>query len=108
LALACALGAGGASGRAAVRLRPGAAPFHRADRLPEPRKDARRGHERAEGQVHYIPVHQHPYYRHRYGEIELPGAAAYYERCLSLPLYPAMGDDDPPRVVEALAEVLGL
>jgi UDP-4-amino-4,6-dideoxy-N-acetyl-beta-L-altrosamine transaminase len=59
-------------------------------------------------QVHYIPVHRHPYYRRRYGEIALPGADAYYGRCLSLPLYPAMADDDPSRVVEALADVLGL
>jgi UDP-4-amino-4,6-dideoxy-N-acetyl-beta-L-altrosamine transaminase len=59
-------------------------------------------------QVHYIPVHRHPYYRHRYGEIDLPGADAYYARCLSLPLYPAMADSDPERVVAALAGALGL
>jgi UDP-4-amino-4,6-dideoxy-N-acetyl-beta-L-altrosamine transaminase len=59
-------------------------------------------------QVHYIPVHRHPYYRDRYGEIELPGANAYYARCLSLPLYPTMADEDPARVVGALADVLGL
>jgi UDP-4-amino-4,6-dideoxy-N-acetyl-beta-L-altrosamine transaminase len=59
-------------------------------------------------QVHYIPVHQHPYYRQRYGPIDLPGAEAYYARCLSLPLYPAMADSDPGRVVDALADVLGL
>jgi len=59
-------------------------------------------------QVHYIPVHRQPYYRERYGDLDLPGADAYYARCLSLPLYPDMADDDPDRVVEALAEVLGL
>jgi UDP-4-amino-4,6-dideoxy-N-acetyl-beta-L-altrosamine transaminase len=59
-------------------------------------------------QVHYIPVNRQPYYRSRYGEIELPGADAYYARCLSLPLYPAMTDEDPGRVVEALADLLGL
>ena len=59
-------------------------------------------------QVHYIPVHRQPYYRDLYGEISLPGADAYYDRCLSLPLYPGMADGDPDRVVEALAEVLGL
>jgi UDP-4-amino-4,6-dideoxy-N-acetyl-beta-L-altrosamine transaminase len=59
-------------------------------------------------QVHYIPVHQHPYYRARYGATELPGADAYYARCLSLPLFPAMADGDPERVVGALADVLGL
>jgi UDP-4-amino-4,6-dideoxy-N-acetyl-beta-L-altrosamine transaminase len=59
-------------------------------------------------QVHYIPVHRQPYYRDRYGDLDLPGADAYYARCLSLPLYPGMADSDPDRVVEALAEVLGL
>lgn len=59
-------------------------------------------------QVHYIPVHQQPYYRERYGDLELPGADAYYARCLSLPLYPDMADSDPDRVAEALGQVLGL
>jgi UDP-4-amino-4,6-dideoxy-N-acetyl-beta-L-altrosamine transaminase len=57
-------------------------------------------------QVHYIPVQTQPYYRDRYGEQHLPGAAAWYERCLSLPLYPGMADDDPDRVVEALEKAL--
>jgi len=59
-------------------------------------------------QVHYIPVHRQPYYRARYGALELPGAEAWYDRCLSLPLYPAMEDTDVGRVARALAEVLGL
>lgn len=57
-------------------------------------------------QVHYIPVHTQPYYRQRYGELDLPGARAWYERCLSLPLYPGMEDADVDRVVEALGEAL--
>ena len=57
-------------------------------------------------QVHYIPVHRQPYYRDRYGELDLPGAEAWYARCLSLPLYPGMADSDVERVVTALAEVL--
>jgi UDP-4-amino-4,6-dideoxy-N-acetyl-beta-L-altrosamine transaminase len=59
-------------------------------------------------QVHYIPVHKQPYYRDRYDTPALPGAERYYERCLSLPLFPAMEDGDVDRVIEALAEVLGL
>lgn len=57
-------------------------------------------------QVHYIPVHTQPYYRQRYGELDLPGASAWYDRCLSLPLYPGMEDEDVERVAAALAEVL--
>jgi UDP-4-amino-4,6-dideoxy-N-acetyl-beta-L-altrosamine transaminase len=57
-------------------------------------------------QVHYLPVHLQPYYRERYGDIDLPGARAYYERCLSLPLYPAMDLGEVDLVVGALVEVL--
>lgn len=54
-------------------------------------------------QVHYIPVHAQPYYQARYGPLDLPGAEAWYARCLTLPLYPGMADGDVDRVVEALA-----
>ena len=65
---------------------------------------------RAEGigsQVHYIPLHCQPYYRGRYGEQALPGAMTYFERCLSLPLFPAMDDGDVDRVVSVLGRALG-
>jgi UDP-4-amino-4,6-dideoxy-N-acetyl-beta-L-altrosamine transaminase len=58
-------------------------------------------------QVHYIPVHHQPYYHARYGPMDLPGADAWYARCLTLPLYPGMADGDVDRVVEALAGALG-
>lgn len=57
-------------------------------------------------QVHYLPVNRQPYYRDRYGPSALPGADAYYSKCLSLPLYPAMDDADASRVVDALARSL--
>ncbi len=57
-------------------------------------------------QVHYIPVHTQPYYQARYGALDLPGAQAWYARCLTLPLYPTMADGDVDRVVEALAGAL--
>src|SRR5215470_10235012 len=57
-------------------------------------------------QVHYIPVHLQPYYRRRYGALTLPGAESYYARCLSLPLFPGLADDDVDRVVGALAATL--
>ena len=53
-------------------------------------------------QVHYIPVHRQPYYRRLYGDLNLPGAEAWYARCLSLPLYPGMDDADVPKVITAL------
>jgi len=59
-------------------------------------------------QVHYIPVHTQPYYRDRYGALSLPGAEAWYARCLSLPLYPGMADADVEKVADALKAALGL
>jgi dTDP-4-amino-4,6-dideoxygalactose transaminase len=53
-------------------------------------------------QVHYIPVHRQPYYRRRYGDQKLAGADVYYERCLSLPLFPSMTDDDVRHVAGVL------
>jgi len=58
-------------------------------------------------QVHYIPVHTQPYYRQAYGNIDLPGAEAFYQRCLSLPFYPAMKYEDVVRVVNSLRRVAG-
>ena len=64
-------------------------------------------HDRGIGtQVHYIPVHHQPYYRGLYGETSLPGADAYYSRCLSLPLHPGMENRDVERVADALSDIL--
>jgi len=63
---------------------------------------------RAEGvgtQVHYIPVNRQPYYVNRYGDNLLPGAEAYYARCLSIPFFPSMTDADVERVVVALSSL---
>lgn len=59
-------------------------------------------------QVHYTPVHLQPYYRALDPDLSLPGAMAYYARCLSLPLYPAMHESHVDRVVDALRKVLGV
>ena len=65
----------------------------------------RRLRERGIGtQVHYIPVHLHPYYRQRHASLDLPGANAYYSRTLSLPLWPSMTKSDVDFVVDALKE----
>jgi len=58
--------------------------------------------------VHYIPVHLQPYYRALGFEPgDFPNAEAYYERAITLPLYPAMADEDLETVVSALREALG-
>ena len=54
-------------------------------------------------QVHYIPVYLHPYYENLgYQKGLCPNAEDYYRRCFTIPLYPAMSDEDVERVIEAL------
>ena len=55
--------------------------------------------------VHYIPVHTHPFYRERYPGVEIPVAEAQYERLLTLPLHAGMTDGDLDDVVSALDKV---
>ena len=58
-------------------------------------------------QVHYVPIHRQPYYARLTNGLQLPGADAYYDRCLSLPLYPKMEAADVDAVVSALKEIAG-
>lgn len=67
---------------------------------------------RAEGigvNVHYIPVHLHPFYRERFGTKRgmCPVAEAAYERIISLPIFPGMTDTHVKDVVEAVRKVVG-
>lgn len=57
-------------------------------------------------QVHYIPVHTQPYYA-RFGckKGDYPRAEAYYEHCISLPLYPALQDSDLQEIVRRIQEI---
>lgn len=59
--------------------------------------------------VHYIPVHLHPYYRRVLGTAEglCPVAEDAYGRILSLPMYPGLSEADQERVVDSLARALG-
>jgi perosamine synthetase len=66
---------------------------------------------RAEGigvNVHYIPVHLHPFYRQRFGTGpgDCPVAEAAYERLITLPIFPAMSDKDIDDVIMACYKVL--
>jgi dTDP-4-amino-4,6-dideoxygalactose transaminase len=59
-------------------------------------------------QVLYIPVHTQPWYRETYGyhQGQFPIAEAYYERALSIPLFPKMDTDDVSRVIQAVKDVI--
>jgi perosamine synthetase len=58
--------------------------------------------------VHYIPVHLHPYYREHLGTAAgmCPAAEAAYERILSLPIFPLMADDDVEEVISVLSQAV--
>jgi len=63
---------------------------------------------RAEGigvNVHYIPVHEHPFYRERYPGLSFPVAERAYERLLTLPLHAGMTEADVDDVVAAIDKV---
>ena len=54
-------------------------------------------------QVHYIPTHLMPYYR-RFGwkEGDLSVAENYYQNCLSLPMFPALTNDEQEYVIKTI------
>ncbi len=58
--------------------------------------------------VHFIPLHLQPYYRMRYQLTpqDFPNALDAYLREISLPIYPAMSDDDVDDVIAAVIEIV--
>jgi len=58
--------------------------------------------------VHYIPVHLHPFYRQRFstGPGLCPVAEAAYERIISLPIFPRMDGADVEDVSTAVRKVV--
>jgi perosamine synthetase len=58
--------------------------------------------------VHYIPVHLHPYYREQFGGKagDYPVAEAAYETLISLPMFHSMSEQDVEDVIEAVRKVL--
>lgn len=58
-------------------------------------------------QVHYIPVHTQPFYKqnyhYQYGDY--PQAETYYEKALSLPLFPKMSNADVDYIIENLKNI---
>lgn len=54
-------------------------------------------------QVHYIPVHLQPFYVQYFGcqEGNFPITEQFYQRCLSLPLFPQMSEEELKRVFDA-------
>lgn len=59
-------------------------------------------------QVHYFPVHLQRWYQEQFGyrEGDFPHAESYYEQCFSLPLFPAMQNEDVERVIKVMTNAL--
>lgn len=62
-----------------------------------------------QGHVHYLPVPMMPYYRENFdiGLDSYKEALSYYKEALTLPLYPAMTDDQVKQVIKAVKKVIG-
>jgi dTDP-4-amino-4,6-dideoxygalactose transaminase len=58
--------------------------------------------------VHFIPIHLHPYYRDRYGYAPdaFPIALDNYERLITIPLAPALSDEDVGDVIDAVLNIV--
>ena len=59
--------------------------------------------------VHYIPLHLHPYWRDKYDlKPEMfPNSQRVFERCVSLPIYSSMSDEDLARVRDVIKSIIG-
>jgi dTDP-4-amino-4,6-dideoxygalactose transaminase len=58
--------------------------------------------------VHFIPLHLHPLYQSKFGyrRGDFPNAEAEYLRCVSLPIWPTMTNDDVECVVRAVTSIV--
>ena len=58
--------------------------------------------------VHYMPIHMHPFYKENYHTFEgmMPVAEDCYKRILTLPIFPTMTDQDMQDTVDILSKVL--
>jgi len=54
-------------------------------------------------QIHYIPCHLMPYYRELgWKEGDMPKAEKYYKKCLSLPMFPTLTQDEQMYVINLI------
>ena len=58
-------------------------------------------------QIHYVPVHTMPYYKNiGYLDADLDNAEKYYSRCISLPMYPALSNEEQSFVINKVLEFI--
>ena len=53
--------------------------------------------------LHYLPVHLHPYYRKMgFKEGDFPEAELYSKEAISLPIYPDLNKQDQMRIIDQI------
>lgn len=59
-------------------------------------------------QVHYIPLHLQPFYRKKFGykKGDFPVAEEYYQRAITLPLFPKMTDEEVKKVIKTVGKII--
>jgi dTDP-4-amino-4,6-dideoxygalactose transaminase len=59
--------------------------------------------------VHYIPLHLQPFYEREFGcrRGDYPKAERYYDRAITLPIFPKMDERDTQDVINAVRKVIG-
>ncbi|SMO87863.1 UDP-4-amino-4,6-dideoxy-N-acetyl-beta-L-altrosamine transaminase [Fodinibius sediminis] len=58
-------------------------------------------------QIHYIPIHLLPYYQQfGWNKGDFPNAENYYEKCISLPMYPTLTVDQQKFVIQKVIEII--
>ncbi len=59
--------------------------------------------------VHYLPIYRHPYYSRmgKYSPADFPMAEEYYNRCLSIPIFPDITEAELGSVKSALSTKIG-
>ncbi|MCF0053988.1 UDP-4-amino-4,6-dideoxy-N-acetyl-beta-L-altrosamine transaminase [Dyadobacter sp. LJ53] len=56
-------------------------------------------------QIHYFPCHLMPYYQSLGWKVgDMPNAEAYYQGCISLPMYPTLTEEEQSFVIDAVNE----
>lgn len=54
-------------------------------------------------QIHYVPLHTMPYYQNLGNKKgDMPIAETYYSRCISLPMYPTLTDEEQNFVIDTV------
>ena len=58
--------------------------------------------------VHWLPLHEHPYYREKYAykPEDFPVAARLYPELITLPLYPDMAEAEVAYVCDSLKDII--